>query len=274
MARSAVIAALSMLGAACADRDTAPAESIQELRFEQVSNDPVEHGERLSQVLGCSGCHREDLTGLDWSEPDYGVLWTSNLTHSAKSSSDEELIKMIVEGRRPDRPLHEMPSFLFTQLHREDLGAIVAYVRSKPKSGDVRPEPTFGPALLAEIASGEYKNSRERVVGDGNVRLPDMGETNALGRHIVRATCTECHGLDLRGGEEPMSVAGAPPPDLRMVASYDPDAFASFMRIGAAPGGRELDVMSDLARNRYSLLTETELEAIRTYLVELAKRDP
>ena len=274
MARLATVAALATLGAACADRAAEPEETSPFLRFEQVSSDPIEHGERLAYTLGCTGCHGEDLTGRDWSEPDYGVLWTSNLTQSTAAYDDAELIAMIVEGRRPDRPLHEMPSFLFTQVHPDDLAAIIAYLRTKESSGDVRPQPTYGPALLAEIESGEYRNSRERVVADGDVRLPDMGESVAMGAHILRATCTECHGMDLRGGEEPMSLNGPPPPDLRVLASYDPDDFVSFMRTGKAIGGRELEVMSDLARNRYSRFTDAELEAMQAYLVKLAKREP
>ena len=52
-------------------------------RFEMASADPVAHGERLSAVLGCIGCHTPDLTGEDWTEPELGVLWTANLTRSA-----------------------------------------------------------------------------------------------------------------------------------------------------------------------------------------------
>ncbi len=212
--------------------------------------------------------------GRDWSDPAYGVLWTSNLTQSAAAYHEADLSMMIVEGRKADRALQEMPSFLFTQLHPDDLAAVIAYLKSKPATGDVHPEPTIGPALSAEIASGDYKNSREQVLEQGEQLLPDLGKSKALGRYIIRATCTECHGMDLRGGNEPMSEDGMPPPGLRMVASYDRDDFESFMSTGKAAGDRELEVMSGLARNRYSYMTETELEAVRGYLVELARRGP
>lgn len=274
MPRSALLGALLLVSAACADQQGGPAETSQETRFERVSGNPVEHGRRLSLVLGCSGCHNDTLLGRDWSEPEYGTLWTANLTRSADLHSDEELIAMIVTGRKGDRPLYEMPSYLFGEIHSEDMAALLSYIRSLPVTGDVHPEPTIGPALAVEIASGEYRNSEQRVAEAKGTILADFGPDTALGRHIARATCAECHGIDLRGREQSMAEGGNPPPDLRIAASYDEAGFAEFMRSGKAAGNRDVNVMSMVARNRYSSLTATEVQALHQYLIELARSDP
>ena len=245
----------------------------QSPRFELASSDQVEHGKRLSHVLGCVGCHTPDLTGEDWTEPDMGVLWTANLTQSAAKYSHEELAAMITEGKRSDRALWDMPSFLFSELNDQDIADLVVYLKTLEPSGDAHPDPTIGPRLQAEIDSGEWVDSVQDVRDKRDQGPPDLGQEHAFGRHILRATCAECHGMDLGGSEAPM--AGAPArPDLRMVASYSREEFAHFMQTGEAVGGRELELMSAVGRRRYSHFTDAEEDAIYNYLAELARRDP
>lgn len=242
-------------------------------RFEQVSADPVEHGERLSHVLGCVGCHTPELTGEDWTEPEMGVLWTANLTKSAAKYSHEELATMITMGKRTDRALWDMPAFLFSGLHPEDVDALIAYLKSLEPVGEVHPDPIMGPQLQKEIDSGEWVDSAQDVLDKSDDGPPDLGDDFAFGRFVIRATCVECHGMDLRGEEAPM--AGAPArPDLRMVGSYDREAFAHFMATGEAAGGRELVLMSAVARRRYARFTDAEEDAVYNYLAELARSDP
>ncbi len=276
MKRPVLIAALTVLGTACAEGASDSDGSSDETsvpRFELVSSDAVEHGERLSHVLGCVGCHNLELTGEDWTEPEMGVLWTSNLTQSAAEYSHEELVAMITEGKRPDRALWDMPSFLFTEVHPADIDALVAYLKTLEPKGSVHPSPSVGPELQDQIDSGEWVDAAETIIKMRREAPPDMGSEHALGRHVVRATCIECHGMDLRGSSEPM--ADAPPrPDLRMVAAYSPEEFANFMETGKAVGDRELKLMSAVARYRYSRLTEREIEAMHDYLSQVARRDP
>ena len=262
--------------AACGDAASDPAAPDAQTpppRFTQVSEDPAEHGERLSRVLGCTGCHNDDLTGNDWSEPQYGTLWSSNLTRSAAQWSDEELTQMIIAGKRPDRALMEMPSELFARLHPDDLAALVAYLKSLEPVGPVHPEATIGPQLAKEIAAGEYRNSAQQVADHAGEAPPDLGPDLALGRQIVGATCAECHGTDLRGKPAPDPDAKARP-DLRIVAAYADSDFVTLMRKGKAAGNREVGLMSTVARRRYTSFTDAEVAAVKVYLSELAARDP
>lgn len=238
-------------------------------RFDVVSDDPKEQGERLSAVLGCIGCHTPDLTGEDWSDPELGVLWTANLTQSAATFSEHELAVMITEGRRPDRALIDMPSYLFSQLHPEDVAALVNYLKALPVTGVKHPDATVGPKLAEDIASGAFKDSAQWVANMKDQAPPDLGAEHAFARHILRATCAECHGMDLRGSTE--QLADAPPrPSLVMVAAYSAEDFATLMRTGVALGGRELNLMGGVSRWRYSQLTDNEVKAIYNYLVAFA----
>lgn len=271
--RKALIGGAALMLASCGEAAPEVPQQLPTLRFEQISSDPVAHGERLVRVLGCVGCHDDSLLGRDWSDPDYGTLWTANLTRSAKTYSHDELAAMITEGKRPDRALWEMPSFLFSDLHPDDVSAVVAYLATLEPEGEVHPDPTIGPKLQQEIDSGEFVDSVGDVAAMRDRGPPDLGPTFAFGRHILRATCAECHGMDLRGKPAPDPDASARP-DLRMVASYSREDFAILMQTGKAAGGRELELMSGVARRRYAHFTEAEEDAVYAYLGELARRDP
>ncbi|MEJ2330129.1 MAG: c-type cytochrome [Gammaproteobacteria bacterium] len=281
------LAAIPLLLAVSACGDEAPnsrTESVSEQsvvrsapiishRFEVVSTDLNEHGERLSAVLGCIGCHKLDLTGEDWSDPDWGVLWTANLTQSAGAFSEHELAVMIAEGKRPDRALMDMPSYLFSELDPNDLAALVSYLKTLPVEGVQHPDPTIGPKLAEDIASGDFKDSAQQVAEMKNKAPPDLGPDHAFARSILRATCAECHGMDLQGQTEPMMDA-PPPPDLRIVAAYSAEGFSTLMKTGKPIGDRELRVMGGVARGRYSRFTESEIKAVYEYLTEFARPRP
>ena len=256
---------------ACAERrDEAPvAPAVQ---FERASANVIEHGQRVADVLGCTGCHGADLTGEDWSEPGFGRLWTANLTRAVPRYTDEQLESVIRGGARPDRELWEMPSHLFTHLAAEDMSALIAFLRSTPAAGEVRREPLFEAGARRELEAGTFTSSAAQVKAKGHVWPPDAGQDHALGRYIVRATCAECHGLDLRGGQP--HPQATPRPDLRIAAAYEPEQFVRFMRTGLAAGDRQLSLMSEVARGRYRHFTDAELGAVHRYLRKVAEVAP
>ncbi|QPD00200.1 c-type cytochrome [Qipengyuania soli] len=258
-----------LASAACseAEQEVEPAAPVT---FARVSANDVAHGERIAAVLGCSGCHESNLQGRDWSD-EMGVLWTANLTRSAEKHSDAEMVAMITTGRKPGRELHGMPSHIFTKLDPSDLAAILAFVRSKPVGGDVHPEPTFGPELRKMMADGTYKSSAQEVAGQGEAWPADAGPAHALGRYIVRATCAECHGLDLKGGKPPFPGDKERPDLTLMVPAYDPADFLKLLHTGKAAGDREVSLMSEVSRNRFAHLTDEEVEAVRSYIVAVSE---
>lgn len=247
-----------------------PAKAPPTVQFQRASTAEIAHGERLARVLGCSGCHGADLAGEDWSEPGFGRLWTANLTRAVPRYTDEQLVGVIQSGQRPDgSELWEMPSHLFTKLADDDMAALIAFLRSRPATGEAHPAPAFEEGARREIAAGKFKSSRVQVREQGNLWPPEAGAGFELGRYIVRATCAECHGMSLEGGQpHPEAVLR---PDLRVVApAYDRAAFARLLRTGKAIGNREVSLMSQVARGRYRYLTDAEVEAVHDYLLAVS----
>jgi cytochrome c553 len=241
--------------------------------FDQVTADPIKHGGRLAQVLGCAGCHGADLSGQDWSSADFVTMHTANLTIAAARYSPDQLEAVIRTGRKPGgRELWDMPSHLFTGLSDHDMKPLVAYLKAQPKRGQAHPDPVFYDQARKEMAAGIYKSSAAEARELGAKPAPDAGPGHDQARYMVRATCAECHGVDLRGG---VPFPDAPfRPDLRMVSAYSKADFMTLMITGKATGNRELPMMSGVARGRFARLTPAERDSIYAYLVALAKKDP
>jgi mono/diheme cytochrome c family protein len=238
--------------------------------FDRLDADTVKHGERLATVLGCKGCHGKDLTGKDWSAPDFVDMYTANLTLSAQLHSVEELKVMIAHGRRPGgRELWDMPSFLFTRLPDEDMNALAQYLKTLKPIGKAPPEPVFYPAARKEMAQGIYRSSAVEAKAQFDNRGPDAGSEFERGREIVRASCAECHRIELDGKptypDEPVR------PNLRMVAAYSEQDFLNLLITGKAAGNRELPMMSGVARRRFSQMTDAERKAVYAYLKRLGE---
>ena len=53
----------------------------------------IRHGERLTHVLGCTGCHGAQLEGTFFTkdEPQFGPLYASNLTVEVPEYTDAQL---------------------------------------------------------------------------------------------------------------------------------------------------------------------------------------
>jgi mono/diheme cytochrome c family protein len=267
-----IVAALLLAG--CGERaaqpENAAAAAPPPLQFAQESPDPLRHGERIARVLGCRGCHGDDMTGHEWVEdPDEAVLFTSNLRRAVPLYSDAALERAIRGGVRLDgSPLWAMPSELFTDLSAPDMAALIRYLRAQPPTGEMHPRPVFGPSGRREIASGEWKSAPDEVRlgrGRGPAAVPGGHD---WARYMIRATCSECHGLDLRGRQEAEGPRG--PPDLAVVAGYSRDQFRHLMRTGLPPGGRDLGLMARVSRGRFAFLTQPEVDAIYDYLVARA----
>ncbi len=258
--------------AACAKQDEPP--TATPVQFQRASADLVQHGKRVATVLGCVGCHGgEKLTGdEDFNEPGFGRLWTANLSRAVPTYDDAALARVITGGARADRALWGMPSHLFTRLSADDLAAVIAYLRSVPPGGEIHPPPVFEDGARKEIAAGLWKSSAVEVTEQGAAWPPDAGAEHAQGRYLVRATCAECHGMNLRGGT-PHPGAKARP-DLRLVAAYDASAFRHLLRTGKAAGEREVSLMSLVARGRYAQFTDAEIAAVHAYLGAVAASAP
>lgn len=226
----------------------------------------VAEGRRLAIVRGCNGCHGTGLEGrVLVDEPLLGRLVAPNLTSAARRYSDAELERLIRYGVRPDgRSLLAMPSEMFRPLSDEDLGRIVAFLRSVPPAEGPGLSLRIGPIGRLGLLSGRFQPAAVLAMGDTAVppRVAPPGDSVAFGRYLALTSCSECHGADLLGD--------ATTPSLAVAAAYTPAEFHTFLRTGEAKGGRELRLMSDMARRRFSQLRDAEVEMLHRYLRTLA----
>jgi mono/diheme cytochrome c family protein len=227
----------------------------------------VIEGRRLSMIRGCSGgCHGMEIEGgLFIDNLLLARLVAPNLTTAVREYPNADLARIIRRGVRPDgSSVIGMPSEMFSGPTDEDLGKILAYLRSVPPHPGPAPERRLGPIARVAFVAGKLRPAAELVrTASLLIRTyPEDGDSTAAGAYLARTSCTECHGLDLRGGDAA--------PDLRIAAGYSFEGFTGLMRGGKALGNRELPLMSSVARGRFSHFTERELLVLYTYLVARA----
>jgi cytochrome c553 len=226
----------------------------------------MREGHRLALIRGCAGCHGTDVNGAVFiDDPLLARLIAPSLTAAVRSYDNADLVRIIRRGVRPDgSSVIGMPSEMFSGLTDADLGKILAYLNSAPPRPGLGPERRLGPIARIGFVAGKLRPAAELVRRAGHLSgsWPRDADSTAPGAYLARTSCTECHGLDLRGGDQA--------PDLRIAASYSFEAFTQLMRQGKALGNRELPLMSQVARSRFRHFTSQELRDLYTYLVARA----
>ena len=225
------------------------------------------HGERLSHVLGCRGCHTETLEGQWFNEdaPDLGKLYASNLTRVLPQFSDAQLTALLRTGVHPTRgDLWIMPSEVFQRLSDADMKALVAHLRTVKPSGAPTPPPTFSDKARAMIANGEMKPVASYVAEYRAKQPVDLGKRYALGRYIAGATCAECHGADLTGIAD--FEPGLSTPDLDIAGSYTDSELTTLLTTGKGKGKPDLGLMTLVGKGHFGYLTLHERAAVIAYI--------
>jgi mono/diheme cytochrome c family protein len=177
---------------------------------------------------------------------------------------------VIRHGIRPNGTsvILAMPSSMLYHLSDEDVGAIIAYLKTQAPGEQGLPDSRVGP--LARLFLFYYKQSFGPILAAEQIdhdspRLPSsIDNPVANGRYLAMTVCSECHGDDLRGG--PNGFA----PSLALVAAYSLDDFRKLMRTGEAIGNRELGLMVRVAQARFSHFADLEIDRLHAYLQTLA----
>ena len=233
----------------------------------------IAHGERLSRVLGCRGCHEADLTGSNFTadEPQYGPLYASNLTVVLPQYTDAQLDGIIRKGVHPERKtVWAMPSQIFQNLNDRDFEALVAYLRSLKPIGKKTPPPQFSVQDKKDIAAGKYKPAVQLVPEFRRAQPVDLGPQYALGRYITSVTCEECHGSTLQGDAVGPTTKS---PDLIVAGGYSRADFERLITQGVPTPPRKLNpMMAGVAKSRFSHLTQHERDELYAYLKARAEQ--
>jgi cytochrome c553 len=157
--------------AACSKASHQAAAMLAETAFDgaAVTNAAarIAHGQRISYVLGCHGCHTDKLTGQNIFEddPQFGVMYAPNLTQFVPRHTDAQIEAILRTGIEPTRKdLWGMPSSVFQNLSAPDMAALIAYLRSLRPSGDPSPPPHLSALAKKEfIGTGEVKPEAQFV---------------------------------------------------------------------------------------------------------------
>lgn len=224
------------------------------------------HGERMSRMLGCKGCHGDNFQGKNVTEgdPDWGDMWAPNLSLLMPTYSEAEFERAVRKGIPKDgREMWFMPSEAFAPVSDADFGALLAYLRTIPKGGAAIPPIKRGPVFEKLLAAGELKPAPGMVAKFETAQPADLGPEHALGRYIARTTCVECHNNQLQG------VPDFSPDLVAMAGAYSPDELKHMLTTGEGKAKKDLGLMTITAQHRFARLTPREMDAIVGYVKAL-----
>jgi mono/diheme cytochrome c family protein len=235
----------------------------------------------VTAVSMCAACHSSDLeapnlAGSLFLDIPPARLGAPNLTSGAGGVGSHytaaDWARTIRHGVRPDgTPLLFMPTANFYHLSDEDLGAIIAYIKSLPAVDNQPPASQVYPLGRALMVAGLLNLPAAEMDHDApRIPAPPPGRTAEYGRYLTTiSTCRDCHGANLSGG--PIDEPGAPPaPNLTpggALKGWSEEDFINTIRTGIRPGGSQLQppMPWQIARQ----MTDDELGAIFRYLRSL-----
>lgn len=236
-------------------------------------------GEKWVKAL-CADCHGTDLGGKMFiDDPELiGNLYAPNITTGEGGIAyytDKNWLGALRHGVSPSgRPLTVMPSLDFSQMREEDIGGIIAYMKTVPPVNRTNGETAFKPFAKVLLAVGAFGELFSADGIDHQAPIPKnvADETPlARGEYLVTITgCWFCHG-ETFSGKVPGDPNSPPAPNLTPggnLVSWTYDDFSTFMHTGKTKEGKEVDTKF-MPWQAYSNLPEEELEAIFTFLKSL-----
>ena len=243
----------------------------------------IARGQHFAKTL-CEGCHGPDLSGIEnWFDGGpLGTVDSANLTSGeggvGKDFTDEDFVRAIRHGIDPHGKPTFMPAVVSTAyMSDEDLGAVIAYVKSVPPVDHVTNGKQFKPMAKIMLALGMIGNlPTEEVSHDVHVSAPARGVTVEYGAYIVDThACHVCHGQTMNGYKFPDPTQKIITPNLTPsgdLSTWTEDDFINTIRTGVTPHGHNLN--PDLMPwNEFKNMTDDELKAVWAYLQSLPPMD-
>lgn len=220
----------------------------------------LERGKNLVVSGRCTDCHGFDLGGqISSDNPAVGEIYASNLTAGhggvGREYQDLDWIRAIRHGVGQDgRSLVITPAQFYYHLSDEDLGAIIAYIKSLPPVDNKLPSPKIGPlsrmfVSLFRDGAKEWLPAEKIDHSAPRPAAPEPGITTEYGEYLViTRTCLVCHSTE--------DISAAPGGSL---AEMDKEEFRSAMRFSQ-------DISMSISVRR---MTNDELDAMWLYLKTL-----
>lgn len=270
--------------------------------------DAIGRGQHIFKFRGCQACHSaggasyaatKDEFGMQahlnlpsqdiplmegnvyMDDPSVGKVVASNLTSGAGGVgggyTDAGWVKAIRHGVRMDgTPLLFMPATEFYYLSDEDLGAVIAYVKSAPPEDNVLPKSKIsfiGRVIMTLVPQITFIPAELIPHAAPRPVAPQVGITPEYGEYLTHS-CKVCHGLTMSGGEIPGFPASWPPAqnltwgDGSALPRWDEAGFINAMRTGKTPDGIELR-SAYMPWTSFQYMSDDELRAVWVYLKSL-----
>ncbi len=241
----------------------------------------LERGRHLVSLL-CSGCHGENLAGTDFfNDPGLGTIHAKNLTRGqggiGASYTTADFVRTLRHGVRPDgTSVFVMPSKDFHYLSDQDLGSIIAYLRTVPPVDQAWGPKQFTLMGNVLIGVGAFDNFMMADLIDHTGPRPavaPIGVTKEYGDYLVRLNgCRQCHGPQLSGGKVDDPTSNLLGPNLTPggeLAAWRVADFIATLRTGVTPAQHTLNDM--MPWKTYGKMSDDELTAVFLYLQSLPK---
>lgn len=202
----------------------------------------------------CGDCHGPGLSGKPFIEdPMLGVLDAPNLTPGeggvGAAYADADWIRALRHGIRPNgEVLVIMPSNDYTKVDADELGDIVAYLKTLPPVDNATRPRALGPMILillgiGVIPEGEFFPAAAIDHEAPPVSAPARAATVEYGEYRAN-TCRGCHGPDMAGmPADPQQGFPAVPnltPGGELLTWTEAD-FITTLQTGVTPSGHEMD---------------------------------
>ena len=227
----------------------------------------IAEGERIAQLAGCMHCHGENLAGTVVDDiPNLVRLVAPNISTMIPAYTDAQLATVLRKGVKPSgKSVLFMPSEMFRHLSDEDLGRLIAFLRTKPAvAGGIAETTQLRPIGRVIIATGDFKPAAHLIeslpAADGKF---DANDPLSRGRYLTMNFCSECHAQDLKG------VAPINSPALVVAKGYSLEQFTRLMQEGVGVGDRQFKLMTPTAKARFTQFTPEEIAAVHSYLQTL-----
>lgn len=228
----------------------------------------------VDHVMNCKICHASDFGGrAEVDDPMVGTLYGPNLTMGNGSAvstfTPTDWARAIRHGLAQNgRRLILMPSEDFFNFSNEDIGAVVAYIKSMPLVDRPDRGITLRPLGRVLLATGQVRFAFDKIDHGQPRPVAAPSDTKEWGSVLIGA-CAGCHGPELSGGPIP----GTPPdwPPARNLTLHETgtkgwtyEQFAAAVRTGRRPDGTVLQ--TQMPWQAYAGMTDSDVQALWAYI--------
>jgi cytochrome c553 len=234
----------------------------------------LKRGQHIAGAIAvCTQCHGPTLGGAVIQDDRSARVVAPNLTRGGVGATytDADFVRAIRYGVDPSgRQLWLMPSDDYHHLSDDDLGALIAFLKSLPPTTADLASNELHPYGRLRFAAGRLDLLPAESIDRSAPRPPGVAVdlSPAYGAYLVTiAGCARCHGESLSGGVVPGAPSGSrPAANLTPtgLGSWSEADFVRTMRTGQRPDGSAID--TSMPWPYFAQMSDLELRAIWAYL--------